>query len=152
MQRVPELFSYLQQVLDDKDQSGIFILTGSNNFLLQENITQSLAGRIGQLTLLPFCLSELKQRLNSGKTNNLYFWRDNTGHEVDVLLEANGTLYPVEIKSGETITPDYFKAINYWNKISGNTTGTIIYGGNQQQKRSNNIQVLQWNQAGNVTE
>jgi len=50
-QRVPELFSYLQQVLDDSDKTGQFILTGSNNFLLQENIAQSLAGRIGLLTI-----------------------------------------------------------------------------------------------------
>jgi predicted AAA+ superfamily ATPase len=46
-QRVPDLFSYLQQVLDENPKNGRFILTGSNNFLLQENISQSLAGRIG---------------------------------------------------------------------------------------------------------
>jgi len=47
IQRVPHLFSYLQEILDDSGESGLFILTGSNNFLLQENISQSLAGRIG---------------------------------------------------------------------------------------------------------
>jgi len=41
-QRVPELFSYLQQILDENPARGQFILTGSNNFLLQENISQSL--------------------------------------------------------------------------------------------------------------
>src|SRR6185503_13157438 len=46
-QRVPELFSYLQQVLDEQNEKGAFILTGSNNFLMLENISQSLAGRIG---------------------------------------------------------------------------------------------------------
>ena len=59
VQRVPELFSYLQEVLDNTTIKGLFILTGSNNFLLQEGITQSLAGRIGYLTLLPFSLAEL---------------------------------------------------------------------------------------------
>jgi predicted AAA+ superfamily ATPase len=58
-QRVPELFSYLQQILDDSPERGKFILTGSNNFLLQENISQSLAGRIAYLNLLPFTLNEL---------------------------------------------------------------------------------------------
>ena len=58
-QRVPELFSYLQQVLDEDSQKGKFILTGSNNFLLQENISQSLAGRIGYLYLLPFSTEEI---------------------------------------------------------------------------------------------
>jgi predicted AAA+ superfamily ATPase len=58
-QRAPELFSYLQQILDDSPERGRFILTGSNNFLLQENISQSLAGRIAYLNLLPFTLNEL---------------------------------------------------------------------------------------------
>jgi predicted AAA+ superfamily ATPase len=39
IQRAPHLFSYLQQVLDETKKKGLFILTGSNNFLLQENIT-----------------------------------------------------------------------------------------------------------------
>ena len=59
VQRTPDLFSYLQEILDKSTDTGLFILTGSNNFLLQENISQSLAGRIGQLTLLPFSLDEL---------------------------------------------------------------------------------------------
>jgi len=50
-QRVPELFNYLQQVLDESNETGRFILTGSNNFLMLENISQSLAGRIGYLEL-----------------------------------------------------------------------------------------------------
>ncbi len=50
-QRTPELFSYLQELLDASDARGRFILTGSNHFLLQENISQSLAGRIAYLHL-----------------------------------------------------------------------------------------------------
>ena len=61
-QRVPELFSYLQQILDESNKLGQYILTGSNNFLLQQNITQSLAGRIGYLTLLPFSIDEIKNQ------------------------------------------------------------------------------------------
>src|SRR3546814_8566162 len=59
VQRTPELFSYLQGILDEHDETGQFILTGSNNFLLQQNITQSLAGRVAYIYLLPFSLSEL---------------------------------------------------------------------------------------------
>jgi predicted AAA+ superfamily ATPase len=51
-QRVPALFSYLQQILDESSVNGLFIITGSNNFLLQESISQSLAGRVAYLTLL----------------------------------------------------------------------------------------------------
>lgn len=59
VQRTPELFSYLQEMLDNSNEKGLFILTGSNNFLLQENISQSLAGRVAYLNLLPFSVSEL---------------------------------------------------------------------------------------------
>lgn len=58
-QRCPELFSYLQGVVDASRQPGQFILTGSQHFGLMERITQSLAGRVGFLRLLPFSLGEL---------------------------------------------------------------------------------------------
>jgi predicted AAA+ superfamily ATPase len=59
VQRTPDLFSYLQQILDNDSTTGKFILTGSNNFLLQESISQSLAGRVAYLYLLPFSMMEL---------------------------------------------------------------------------------------------
>ena len=61
VQRVPQLFSYLQEILDDQRAKGLFILSGSNNFLLQQNISQTLAGRVGFLQLLPFSISELSK-------------------------------------------------------------------------------------------
>jgi len=303
VQRVPELFSYLQQILDEDETKGRFILTGSNNFLLQENISQSLAGRIAYLYLLPFTVSELagkettglqelifrgfyppmhnqpaepykwysnyirtyierdvrqiknitdlnaferflrlcagrtgqllnmnslaiesgidnktinswigvlessfivyrlqphhrnfnkrivkmsklyfydtglvcallgiqnaqqlnyhplygslfetfviseliKYRYNRAKSNNLYFWRDNTGHEIDILAETPEKLFPIEIKSGKTITDEFFKGIDYWRGISGERSGAIIYAGDSDQKRSNNIEIVSWN-------
>lgn len=60
-QRLPELFSYLQVLVDERKSMGQFILSGSQNFNLMENITQSLAGRIGILRLLPFDFTELKK-------------------------------------------------------------------------------------------
>ena len=299
-QRVPELFSYLQQILDDRNAAGQFILTGSNNFLLQENIAQSLAGRIGLLTLLPFSMTEagvnkstsineliykglypplydkkfdpaswysnyittyverdvrliknitnfsafekfiklcagrcgqllnmhnlaietgvdsktisswigilemsyiifrlnphhanfnkrvvkmpkiyfydtglassllgiehaeqlnyhpirgslfenllvvelLKQRLNRGLRSNMSFWRDNVGHELDLIIQNGNKLTPIEIKSGQTITDEYFKGLNFWQKLNPGTNGYIIYGGSGKQKRSNGIEVL----------
>lgn len=58
-QRVPELFSYLQVHVDARRRSGQFVLTGSSQFLLNERITQSLAGRVAYLHLLPFSRGEL---------------------------------------------------------------------------------------------
>jgi len=58
-QHFPKLLSYIQIEVDEKKRPGYFILTGSQNFLMNEAITQSLAGRIGILTLLPLSINEL---------------------------------------------------------------------------------------------
>ncbi len=58
-QRAPQLFSYLQTHVDNLEGNGLFVLTGSQNYLLMENISQSLAGRVGLATLFPFSLEEL---------------------------------------------------------------------------------------------
>lgn len=60
VQRAPELFSYIQGVLDRGKEPGKFILTGSCNFRLMESISQSLAGRVGIIELYPFSLGELQ--------------------------------------------------------------------------------------------
>ena len=59
IQRAPELFSYLQEAIDRDPSPGRFILTGSQHFGLTEAITQSLAGRISLLYLLPLSLDEV---------------------------------------------------------------------------------------------
>lgn len=299
IQRVPEIFSYLQQILDDHNKPGMFVLTGSNNFLLQDNISQSLAGRVGYLFLLPLSISEinsgekadvlilkggypelykqdsdisnyylnyirtyierdvrmiknitdlyvfekfvrlcagrigqllnlsnlatetgvdvktasswlsvletsfivfrlqpfyrnfnkrivkmpklyfydtglasallgmentsqlilnpyrgslfenlivvemLKRRFNAGRVNNLFFWRDNTGNEIDLLIDNNNELIPVEIKSGQTISSDSFKGLEFWQKLQKTeSTGYLVYAGEMSQQRSNAIRVV----------
>lgn len=59
IQRTPQLLSYIQTIVDKKDQKGLFILTGSHQLELQQAISQSLAGRAALLTLLPMSLDEL---------------------------------------------------------------------------------------------
>jgi predicted AAA+ superfamily ATPase len=304
VQRAPELFSFLQEMLDDSPERGRFILTGSNNFLLQQNISQTLAGRVATLNLLPFSTEELfgaqedapdenelivkglyppiydpgippqdwfpnylrtyidrdvrqiknitdlivferfirllagrtgqelnltslavdtgvdtktvqswigilessfiihllrphhknfnktlikrpkiyfydtglicsllgintaeqlslhplrgsifeclvvtellKKRTNAGKPINLYYWRDKTGNEVDIVIDNGLSLLPLEIKAGKTINGEFFKSILYWNKLSGEQKGYIIYAGNQEEDRSNGISVINW--------
>lgn len=60
-QNVPELFSYIQQIVDNNNEPGKYILSGSQNFLLLEKITQSLAGRVYITELLPLSYAELSQ-------------------------------------------------------------------------------------------
>ena len=70
VQRVPHIFRYMQEILDNNKKRGQFILTGSNNFLLQEQVSQSLAGRAGYLSLLPFSYAELQNaKLNNEDIN-----------------------------------------------------------------------------------
>lgn len=297
VQRTPQIFSYLQQILDESDTKGLFILTGSNNFLLQENISQSLSGRIAYLFLMPLSFDEpestdvnqflfrggypgiyndsiepfrffpnylrtyierdvrllknivdltaferflrlcagrigqllnmsslavevgvdvktisswigvleasfilfrllphhknfnkrlvkmpkiyfydtglacsllgisniqvldthplrgslfenmvitefLKENFSRGSSGNLFFWRDNTGNEIDLILDQDNKLTPVEIKSGQTITDEYFKNLRFWAKLSGSESGYVVYGGQDFQKRSNGVNVI----------
>lgn len=62
IQRVPQLFSWLQGILDEGKAK--FVLSGSNNFLLSESISQSLAGRVAILTLLPFAQAEIANEIS----------------------------------------------------------------------------------------
>ena len=81
----------------------------------------------------------LKNRFNQGRKSNLYFYRDSKGNEVDLLIHNGPDLFPIEIKSGMTITKDYFKGLNHFTKLfeahiphgSG-----LVYGGNEIQQRS----------------
>lgn len=60
IQRAPKLFSYLQTHSDNLNKPGQFVITGSQNYLMMKNISQSLAGRVGIATLLPFSFNEIK--------------------------------------------------------------------------------------------
>jgi len=305
VQKLPELFSYLQVVVDESKKMGKFILTGSQNFLLLEKITQSLAGRVAVLHLMPFGLNELdqaglvpeeidrllfsgtypvlydrpmnasdyypsyiqtyierdvrsiknigdlavfqrfvrlcagrtgqllnlssisnelginyktvsswisvleasfivfllkphyknfnkrivkqpklyffdtgllcslldiqsfdqlrshylrgnifetfivaeyiKQRFHSGNRTNAFFWRNSTGHEIDMLIDEGDTFRAVEIKSGETLADNFFKGLRYFRKISGlpQENCYLIYGGTKDYARESG-HVLGW--------
>lgn len=67
IQRVPELVSYVQEIVDTKDKPGHFILTGSQNFHLLDTVNQSLAGRTALAVLLPFSYEEIY----SGKATSI---------------------------------------------------------------------------------
>lgn len=61
IQHAPHLLSYMQTIVDREKKKGYFIVTGSQNFLIDEVLTQSLAGRMAALTLLPLSINELEQ-------------------------------------------------------------------------------------------
>ena len=93
-----------------------------------------------------FIISEfIKAFTHQGKEPPLYFWRDKTGNEIDLLVESGRDLFPVEIKASQTISSDFIKNIKTWFKLPQNTQnkGAIVYGGGIFQKRGN-IQIIPW--------
>lgn len=83
-------------------------------------------------------MEALKYRYNRGKRNNLCFYRDSNGSEVDLLLEIGPDRFPIEIKSGETIVPDFFKGLTAFGKVSPLPAlgAGLVYGGSEQQDRT----------------
>ena len=76
-QYAPDLFSYIQSIVDEEDNTGMFVLSGSQNFLMMKNISQSLAGRVGILSLLPFSDKEISSAGKLAKETNLWLF---SGH------------------------------------------------------------------------
>ena len=90
----------------------------------------------------------LKERFNKGAADNLYYWRDKTGHEVDILLDKAGKLTVMELKAGATLNEDFFKGIEYFSSLNTNPPEKIlVYGGKEIQKRSSGISVKPWDKA-----
>jgi uncharacterized protein len=73
-QKMPELFSYLQVIADEHKKKGEFILSGSQNFLLNQQISQSLAGRVGLLELLPLSYREYQSHPDHRDKIDLWTW------------------------------------------------------------------------------
>ena len=97
IQRVPGLFNYLQTHVDRVGKNNQYVISGSNNFLLQQSISQSLAGRAAYIELLPFSLLELQEH-----------WKETKSPEFFML---NG-FYPSIItkqSSAERWLPNYLK-------------------------------------------
>ncbi len=94
----------------------------------------------------------IKNCRNQGENWDPYFWRDNTGNEVDMLIESGKNISLVEIKSGKTIKADFFKALDYFEKIQSNYTidKYLIYGGDFSRKQYG-TQVLAWDKINVLT-
>ncbi len=56
---------------------------------------------------------------------------DAISNEIDVLIDEGKKIIPVEIKSSETISPAFFRGLDFWEKLTENKTGYIVYGGTE---------------------
>ncbi len=87
----------------------------------------------------------LKARFNAGQPADLYFWRDASGREADLVYETPNGLQSVEIKSGQTVTSDYIAATHRAALPASSSAlpPLLIYGGAESYERSG-IRVVSW--------
>jgi hypothetical protein len=90
-------------------------------------------------------ISECHNHLfNQGELPEIWFWRDRSGHEIDMVLERSGQFRAVEVKSGQTLSQDQFKGLQFWQELTGNAGKVLlVYGGEQAQQRTV-AQVVPW--------
>lgn len=84
-----------------------------------------------------------KQFYNRAKNPSIYFWRDSHGNEVDCIVEKGTEILPIEIKASMTFDKNFLKGIMYWQELSGEKTGMLVYGGDEP-LRVNNIDIQSW--------
>ncbi|MDO9514274.1 MAG: ATP-binding protein [Elusimicrobiota bacterium] len=124
-----------------------FIDTGLAAFLIGINsLSQIMTHPLRGSLFETFVFSELlKSRYNAGKTENLYFFRDSNGVEVDFIIEEGNALYCYEAKSSATLNPDMFKGLFFLKKaIKKEISMNVVYGGNESYKREG-VRVVSWN-------
>ena len=122
-----------------------FYDTGLLCYLMNIRSAEDLALHNQRGAIFETCMiSEFcKSCFNMGVEPPLYYWRDSQGHEVDLLIEDGERLFPIEIKSGQTISSTMFEGLNYWRKLAGGDSGMLIYGGLENHTR-NGISVRSW--------
>ncbi len=93
----------------------------------------------------------IKNMRNAGDNSSPYFWRDNTGNEIDLLADLGRQIKIIEIKSGKTVKTDFFKGINFFEKIQVDydLEKYIVYGGDSGRKQYG-TQVLPWNKVDGI--
>jgi hypothetical protein len=89
----------------------------------------------------------LKHRFNRALPAIAFFWRDNVGNEIDLLLDHGRSLQPVELKSGQTPSGDYFDALRKWLGWAGPRARhpVVVYGGSRSMARDG-VKLVAWNE------
>ena len=124
-----------------------FIDTGLLCLLLGINSTDSLVSHplLGNI-FETFAISEIiKSFTHAGRPAPLYFWRDRSGLEIDLIIDRGSALFPVEMKAAQTIAPDFFSNLKSWSSLASGAggAGALVYGGNSLYTRQN-IPILPW--------
>ena len=130
-----------------------FYDTGLAAFLLgiqQENhvVSHPLRGALFENMVV----SELlKKRFNQGKTDNLYYLRDSRGNEVDILLDYGLHLDMVEIKSGQTLTKNFFGGLHYYRRLYQQTRNCFLVYGGDLDRVQEDVKIIPWDRLSFLT-
>ena len=75
----------------------------------------------------------IKNYYNRRRNPDMFFWRDASGNEIDVIISRGNELLPIEIKSSQTFSDNLIKKLHFWRTLTGNPKypGVLIYGGNR---------------------
>lgn len=89
----------------------------------------------------------IKRNFHRGENRQPYFWQNNHGKEIDCLLVDGETITPVEIKSGKTMSTNYFDNLQYWRQLASlsENHGYVVYGGEQSMQTSGGA-LISWRQ------
>ena len=153
------MFSYIQTVSDEVNESGKFILTGSQNFLLSEKISQSLAGRVFITHLLPFSISELRHSGQEMDSPDTYMFQGFYPRVYDARIHP-ALFYPsyiqtyVERDVRQIVNVGnlhqfqrfmrWLPAVSYYRKLNPTAEPYLVYGGLTNESRPNG-KVIAWN-------
>lgn len=124
-----------------------FYDTGLLCYLLGIDSTSELSRHfaVGHIFENLIIAEKLKQIANNRSTNKLYFWRDNNGHEVDLIVDEGTTLKGMEIKLSQTFNTSLIKGLDFWQtlKTQKNQETYLIYTGEFEQNIKNH-KLLNW--------
>ncbi len=129
-----------------------FLDTGLASFLLDiQNESQMATHPLKGSLFENFVIAEiLKSRFNMGKTDNLYYFRDNAGNEIDLICDHGIQIDAVEIKSGQTVASDFFKGLKYLSKVTDSIRQSYLcYGGDTDFVRQG-VNITSWKNTSDI--
>jgi predicted AAA+ superfamily ATPase len=75
----------------------------------------------------------------------LYYWRSKAGSEIDLIIDRNGRLYPIEIKATSTIMPGHTENLNRWKEVAGDmAAGGLIIADIRESFEIKGYRVMSW--------
>jgi predicted AAA+ superfamily ATPase len=98
-----------------------------------------------------WCVAELcKNRLNRGERDGLYFFRDSTGNEIDVIMEKETGPLAIEIKSSSKDDLPHTGGLRYWRKYQPGRQGILLYQGASRETDHPDLGLLSWTDIGEI--